>query len=217
MIERMEDLVLAGMSIPLTPWTVVHGDKLVPLLDRIRENLPDEIRQAQRVVEHREDMLAEAQRKAAQMLQDSKEQAETMLCESELLRAVHIEADRIRQQVWTELEAMRKKAWEEAESVKAQAYEEARSVREGADQYADAILSSLDKSLVEFQSVVRNGQKHLKRAKAEASHQAQMNMSVSKGRPSTAGSAYKAPASDNPNSQLVQAAQELLQQTKIGV
>jgi F0F1-type ATP synthase membrane subunit b/b' len=211
----MEDLILAGMSIPLTPWTVVHGDKLVPLLDRIRENLPDEIRQAQRVVEHRDDMLAEAQRKAAQMIQDAKEQAEAMLCESELLRAVHVEADRIRQQVWTELEAMRKKAWEEAESVKAQAYEEARSVREGADQYADAILTSLDKSLVEFQAVVRNGQKHLKRAKAEASHQAQMALGHAKGR--SAANPHKAPMSDNPNSHLVLAAQELLQQSKAGV
>jgi hypothetical protein len=168
MIERMEDLILTGFGVPLTPWTVVNGDKLVPLLDRIRENLPDEIRQAQSIIDRRDDMMAEAQRRATQMMQDAKEQAEMMLSESELLKAVHAEAERVRQQVITELEAMRKKTFEEAEAMKARAREESIRVREGADQYAEAVLSSLDKSLVEFQTTVRQGQKHLKRARSEA-------------------------------------------------
>ncbi len=164
----MEDLILTGVGIPLTPWTMVNGDKLVPLLDRIRENLPEEIQHAQRIMEQRELILTDAQQKASQIMQDAKHQAELMLSESELLRAVHAEADRIRQQIVTELEAVRKKAYEEAEAMKAQAYEEARGVRDGADQYAEAILGSLDKSLSEFQGVVRNGQKYLKQARVEA-------------------------------------------------
>ena len=203
----MEDLILAGVSIPLTPWTIVHGDKLVPLLDRIRENLPEVVQQAQRVVDQRDDMLADAQRRASQMLQDAKEQAEAMLSESELMRAVHLEAERVRHQVMTELEAMRKKAFEEAEAMKAQAYEESRAVREGSDQYAEAILGSLDKSLTEFQSVVRNGQKHLKRSKAEALHQAQTSVPYSRTRVPVGNSvAYPQPQSQSP----IQSAEEAL-------
>jgi vacuolar-type H+-ATPase subunit H len=171
MIERMEDFILTGMGIPFTPFTIVNGEKLVPLLDRIRENLPTEIQQAQRVLERRDEIVNEAQAKANQMLQDAKKQSEFMLSESELLRAVHEEAARIRQQITVELEAMRKKAFEEAEAVRAQAYEEARAVREGADQYAEAILGTLDKNLVEFQAVVRNGQRYLKKTRSEALQQ----------------------------------------------
>lgn len=171
MIERMEDLVLTGMGVPFTPFTVVNGEKLVPLLDRIRENLPAEIQQAQRVLERRDDIVTEAQAKANQILQDAKKQSEFMLSESELLRAVHEEANRIRQQITMELEAMRKKAFEEAEAARAQAFEESRAIREGADQYAEAILGSLDKSLVEFQTVVRNGQRYLKKARMDAAQQ----------------------------------------------
>lgn len=171
MIERMEDLILAGISVPFTPWTVLNGDKLVPLLDRIRENLPDEIQQSQKVMDRREEILGDAQQRANQILHDSKKQAELMLSESELLRAVHAEADRVRQQITTELETMRKKAYEEAEAMKAQAYEESRLVREGADQYAETILGSLDKSVTEFQAVIRNGQKYLQRARAENAKQ----------------------------------------------
>ncbi|WP_373532080.1 hypothetical protein [Vampirovibrio sp.] len=167
----MEDFILTGMGIPFTPFTIVNGEKLVPLLDRIRENLPAEVQQAQRVLDRRDEIVIEAQAKANQILQDAKKQSEFMLSESELLRAVHEEANRIRQQITMELEAMRKKAFEEAEAARAQAYEEAASVRGGADQYAEAILGSLDKSLVEFQSVVRNGQRHLKKVRMDAAQQ----------------------------------------------
>jgi cell division septum initiation protein DivIVA len=171
MIERMEDFILTGMGIPFTPFTIVNGEKLVPLLDRIRENLPAEIQHAQRVLDRRDEIVNEAQAKANQILQEAKKQSEFMLSESELLRAVHEEANRIRQQITMELEAMRKKTFEEAEAVKAQAYEEASAIRTGADQYAEAILGSLDKSLVEFQAVVRNGQRYLKKARMDAAQQ----------------------------------------------
>jgi cell division septum initiation protein DivIVA len=171
MIERMEDFVLTGMGIPFTPFTVVNGEKLVPLLDRIRENLPAEIQHAQRVLDRRDEIVNEAQAKANQILQDAKKQSEFMLSESELLRAVHEEANRIRQQITMELEAMRKKTFEEAEATRAQAIEESAAIRNGADQYAEAILGSLDKSLVEFQTVVRNGQRYLKKARMDATQQ----------------------------------------------
>lgn len=171
MIERMEDFILTGMGVPFTPFTIVNGEKLVPLLDRIRENLPAEIQHAQRVLDRRDEIVNEAQAKAGQILQDAKKQSEFMLSESELLRAVHEEANRIRQQITMELEAMRKKTFEEAEAAKAQAYEEAHAIRIGADQYAEAILGSLDKSLIEFQSVVKNGQRYLKKARMDAAQQ----------------------------------------------
>jgi len=168
LIERLEDLILTGMGVPFTPLTMVNGEKLVPLLDRIRENLPEEITAAQRVIEQRDAMMEEAQLKANQMLQEAKRQAEYMLSESELLRAVHEEAGRVRVQITSELEALQKKAIEEADAVRAQAMEDATAIRAGSDQYADAILSNLDKSLVEFQAVVRNGQRYLKNARMEA-------------------------------------------------
>jgi vacuolar-type H+-ATPase subunit H len=175
MIERLEDLILTGMGLPFTPLTIVNGEKLVPLLDRIRENLPVEVQNAQRLLERRDEIVNDAQAKANHILQESKRQSEFLLSESELLRAVHEEAARIRQQITMELEAMQKKAYEESQALRAQAMEEATAIRAGADQYAEAILGNLDKSLVEFQAVVRNGQRYLKKARIDASHQAPSN------------------------------------------
>ncbi|MEB3288215.1 MAG: hypothetical protein VKJ04_12030 [Vampirovibrionales bacterium] len=168
MIERMEDLVLSGVGIPFTPMTIINSEKLLPQLDRIRESTPEEIRNARRILDQREEIITEAQQRANQLLMDSKKQAEGMLSESELLKAVHEEALRVRQQILTEIDTIHKKAVEEAETLRAKSQEEARLVREGADQYADSVLSSLDKSLGEFHTVVKNGRKHLKQAQMDS-------------------------------------------------
>lgn len=168
MIERMEDLILSGMGIPFTPWTLVNGDKMAPLLDRIRESLPEEIRHAQQVLARREDLISDAQRRATQMVEDARRQADMILSESELMRAIREEADRVRQQVMADLEAHQRKAFEEAEALKATASDEARQLREGSERYAETVLTSLERQLGEFQGVVRNGQQHIRKARAEA-------------------------------------------------
>ncbi|MBK8190403.1 MAG: ATP synthase F0 subunit B [Vampirovibrionales bacterium] len=168
MIERMEDLILSGMGVPFTPWTVVNGDKMAPLLDRIRESLPEEIRHAQHVLSRREELIADAQRRAEQMIEDARRQADVILSDSELMRAIREEADRVRQQVVVDLEAHRRKAFEEADALKNTAAEEARQLREGSERYADTVLSSLERQLAEFQGVVRNGQQYVRKSRADA-------------------------------------------------
>lgn len=170
-IDRLEDLVLSGMGVPLTSLTMINGEKVVPLMDRIRETLPEEIKESQRILMQREQVINDAQMRANQLLQDAKGQAEMMLSESELLKAVHLEAERVRQEILNELEGLRRQAYEEGEAYKAKAIEDSRQVRESADHYADTILGTLDKSLGEFQSVIRNGQKYIKRTRTEAGTQ----------------------------------------------
>ncbi|MFN8615049.1 MAG: hypothetical protein U0003_03970 [Vampirovibrionales bacterium] len=168
-VERMEDLLLAGFSIPFTPWLVVNGDQLLPLLDHVRDVLPEEIIQARLILDRRDDIIAEAQRKGAFTLEEARRQAESMLNNSALMRAVEDEAAKIRHQLMAELEAQRKAALSEMEQLRLQAAEDARRVREGADAYAEQVLNSLDKDLASFHQVVKNGQQHLRHIRHEAS------------------------------------------------
>jgi hypothetical protein len=170
LLERMEDQVLSGTDIPLTPWTVVHGDKLVHLLDRLRESLPDELAQAQQFMEKRDQLADEAQKRARQIVDEAKAQADLMLSESELMKAVESEARQVRTALIAELDVVRKQALEEAEMVRARAYEEARQISLGAERYAETVLSDLEKNLGEFQTVVKNGQSYLRQRKLDALH-----------------------------------------------
>jgi hypothetical protein len=169
LIERMEDLILAGTGIPLTPWTVVNADRIVPLLDRIREQLPEELIHAQDIIAMRDELLTDARLRADNMLSDARNQADALVNESDILLTIKHEATCIKADLKKQLEAMKAKAVAEVDAIKLQAYEEARLVKEGAEQYAESILNSLDGSLADVQAVVRNGQTHLHQSRRSAS------------------------------------------------
>lgn len=177
-MERIEDLILAGLSLPLTPWTVVNGEQLLPLLDHVRETLPEEVVQARLILERRDEIIADAQRKGVYTLEESKRQAEAMLNNSALMRAVEDEANKIRHQMMTEVEAIQKRAREEADAIRQSANEDARRIRQGADGYAEQVLTSLDKDLTSFHQVVKTGQQHLRQVQAEAARNARLQPQV---------------------------------------
>lgn len=168
LLDKMEMMILKGMPIPFTPLVIVHHEKIIDTLDKIRASIPGEIQEAHGIIKKRDDIHLEAQKKANQILAEAKHQAELLLSESELLRAVQSEADRIRQQVISDCEIMKRQALEETEMIKTGTINEAISIREGADKYAEAVLSNLDKDLTELHGIVRNGQKHLAKVKAES-------------------------------------------------
>jgi triphosphoribosyl-dephospho-CoA synthetase len=168
LLDKIEMLVIKGYPIPLTPWYIVPHEKIIDMLDKVRTSLPSEISESQSIIKRRDEIQLESQRRANQLLSDAKAQAELLLSESELLKAVQSEADRIRQQVIAEAEYMRKQAREEAEDIRTHAINEAMATKEGADQYAERVLSSLEKDLTDLQTIVRNGQKHLARLKADS-------------------------------------------------
>ncbi|MBI4533027.1 MAG: hypothetical protein HY711_03690 [Candidatus Melainabacteria bacterium] len=150
----------------------INADQFLDVLDKARARLPEELREAAEVLEARDEVIAEAQRRAEQIISMARRQAETMLQESELLKAVQAEVERIRKQVVTEVEQMRKEALGEAEHIRAEADQEAQRTREGADHYAESVLSrvdadlnSLGQILTESQSIVRNGQRLLGQVK----------------------------------------------------
>lgn len=182
LLDKIELLVIKGQPIPLTPWMVVPHEKIIDVLDKIRTSLPSEIAEANNIIKRRDEIQLEGQRRANQMLAEAKSQAEALLSESELLKAVHAEAERIKQQVIAEAEYMRKQAKEEAEAIRLQAINEAIATKEGADKYAEKVLFNLDKDLTDLHTIVRNGQKHLAKLKAEsAANMANIHKSVMNG------------------------------------
>ncbi|EKE02283.1 MAG: hypothetical protein ACD_20C00402G0013 [uncultured bacterium] len=167
LLDKMETVMLKGFPLPAA-LVIVNHEKIIDTLDKIRASIPGEIQEAHNIIKRRDDIHLEAQKKANQILTEAKNQAETLLCESELLRAVQAEADRIRQQVINDCEIMKKQAYEDVESIRANAINEAIAVREGADKYAETVLTSLDRDLSELHGIVRNGQKHLSKIKADS-------------------------------------------------
>ena len=81
LLDRLEELVGVGRRMPFSTRVMVEEDEFLGLLDRIRGAVPREIRQAQRVVEERSDIITSAQQEAAKILDMARSQAEYIISE----------------------------------------------------------------------------------------------------------------------------------------
>jgi vacuolar-type H+-ATPase subunit H len=160
-IEQLEDLVLNGAGIPLTPLTMVNSEQLVSLLDEIRDNLPEEIQQARKTLEMRDKMLQEASEQSAFLMESAQQQARQILSESELMKAVYREAEGIRQQILAETNQLRQSLVQEAESVRVQASRDAALLRHDAESYVTSVLQSLDRTFHQYHEILNTTQMQL--------------------------------------------------------
>lgn len=169
-LDLLEHLI--DDAVGMHKFKMINADEFLDVLDKARARLPEELREAADVLQQRDEIVSESQRRAEQIIGTARRQAENMLHESELLKAVQAEVERIRKQVVSEVEQMRREALSEAERIRSEAEEDASRTREGADHYAESVLTRIDadlnnlaQRLVESQSIVRNGQRLLGQAK----------------------------------------------------
>jgi F0F1-type ATP synthase membrane subunit b/b' len=169
-LDLLEHLIEDGAGV--WKFKAINADQFLEVLDKARARLPEELREATDILQQRDEIISEAQRRGEQIISTARRQAETMLHESELLKAVQAEVERIRKQVVAEVEQMRREALSEADRIRTEAEEDAGRTREGADHYADQVLVKLDQDLAtlgrmvqEGQNVVKNGQRVLGQVK----------------------------------------------------
>jgi hypothetical protein len=85
LLDRLEELVGIGRRMPFSTKVMVEEEEFLALLDQVRAAVPREIRQAQRVVEERADIITSAQQEAAKILDMARNQAEYLVSEQGVL------------------------------------------------------------------------------------------------------------------------------------
>lgn len=88
LIDDLERLVSESRRVPLSRNVVVDPDRFMELVDLLRETVPAEIRQAQRVVRERERIIGEAQAEAARILTAARSRGEYWASEDAILNEV---------------------------------------------------------------------------------------------------------------------------------
>lgn len=118
---------------------MIDEDELLEIVDQLRTAIPDEIRQAKRMLVERERILTEAQLEAERVVLKADEDAARLLDEEKLLA----------------------EAQQRAEAILSEAQGSAEAIRKGADDYAAEVLRSLDEMLTGFRGHIRNGLQEL--------------------------------------------------------
>lgn len=166
-VRHLEAELADSPSIPLTPLNAVNSDKVLALIDSLREELPDAINQAHHVLAQREQLLGEAAQQAQDMLEEAQQHQESLLSEDELMKTLEEEALSIRQQLLQELETLRKATEDECQAMKAEAFEEANAVKERSELYAAETLEQLHRAINAMNLQLQAGQEEVKALQAQ--------------------------------------------------
>ena len=133
---------------------VVPKDELYDLLDDLRRDVPEEIKRYQKILRQREEILDDAEQKAAAILSDAQEQYKAL-----------VEEHTIMQEAYQQAEITVQKANEEAERIIANARSQAEEIGNGALYYTGDLLSQAEKVIADaYENATRNSQKHVKLA-----------------------------------------------------
>jgi cell division septum initiation protein DivIVA len=139
LIDRIEESMDGGRSVPLMRGKLIDVDKVYELVDEIRAAFPDEIKQARWIVKERQEMLEEAEKEANRILEDARDRADAMASEQEVV----------------------KRANEQAASILDAAKQQEREIRLGAEDYADEMLANLEVNLGKLLTAVQRGRDRL--------------------------------------------------------
>jgi cell division septum initiation protein DivIVA len=171
-IERLEDFILNSTRIPFMGKTLIDEDTLIKQLDLIRINVPDSLEQATQILQQRQQILAEAQNYAQKVVENAQRKAAQLLDDSRIVQEAENQANQIRRQVQqdcenlqrktiTEVEQIRQRIQQEVIKSRQEAILEADAIQNEADIYADSVLSKLEKDLSDMLRVVTNGRKQV--------------------------------------------------------
>lgn len=139
-IDELEEIIETAGSIPLTGKIAVDKSELLELVQNLRLELPNEIKEATWVKDEREKILSEADSIATQKVAEAEEKSKNLLDENYIMKL----------------------AYEKAEKLVNEANEESAQIRQGARDYADEVLQNTQEHLSEVIRIINNNRQQLK-------------------------------------------------------
>jgi len=125
LLEYLQEIIESSSKIPVTGKSVINKREILDIIDQIINHLPEEFKKSQWICDEKERILVDAKKQAK-------------IFEEETI-------DKIRRRV--EKQDLVKEAQTRAEEIIASAQRDAKIMRLGAKDYADEILSQLDKEI----------------------------------------------------------------------
>lgn len=95
LIDRLEDVVNHATKVPLTSKVMVDPEEFYALIDALREAIPDEIREASRIAQQREEILNEAKAWAEAKMREAHTKASQLTAESVVTKEAETQANEV--------------------------------------------------------------------------------------------------------------------------
>lgn len=155
LIDSLEELVVQARRLPVGGNLVVDRKRMLDVIDQMRLAIPTDLRQAQQIIETRDQIGEEAHQKAQISLRRAEQERNRLLEENSIVR----EAQERSQAMLIDAEARARQAIAEADATAAshlsEAAEAAAKQLDDADQYALEVLHRLENQMQAFLESIR--------------------------------------------------------------
>ena len=145
LVERLEALVVNARKVPMTSNIILEQAAVLDLIDQLRVAIPEEVKQARRINQETDRVLAKAREEAEQIIGAGQEQAALLLQDQSILREAESRAQDMLDKTQTKAE----------------------ETMRGADQYAADVLVRLESDLVKTQSIIKKSLEVLEERRAQ--------------------------------------------------
>ena len=133
---QIEDVLETSKVVPFSGKVAVDKDLIYDIIDEIRLNLPNELKESKKLIENKDRFLREAEKRSESAIENAQLESETILQE----------AYKKAEKMISEHEIY-KSAEEEAELIMEEAKRDAKNIRINAMDYADEILSKAEAAM----------------------------------------------------------------------
>ncbi|HZO71530.1 MAG TPA: hypothetical protein VFB60_04965 [Ktedonobacteraceae bacterium] len=121
LVDRLENLIASSRKMPLLNQIIIKEGELFGIVDQMRTSIPDEIKQARRIIQEKERIIAQAQADAAGILARAREETERVMNREGLLQAAEDRSQELVQQANGQAQDMLRQAEEYSERLKVEA------------------------------------------------------------------------------------------------
>ena len=138
-LAYLRELILNARAMPMSASCVINRGEVLAAIDGVIENLPDEIADAQQVIDMSASKIAEGENEAGRILAEAREHAANLAQHSEVIRV----------------------AEQQAAEIRAEAEHEAAALRRETDQFIDARMAGFESVLHKTATQVRTARARL--------------------------------------------------------
>ncbi|MEO7018900.1 MAG: hypothetical protein ABI234_01955 [Ktedonobacteraceae bacterium] len=110
LVDRLENLIAHSRKMPLVNQIIMKEADILNIVDQLRTTIPDEIKQARRVIQDKERILAQAQAEANGLLARAREESELAVNRQGLLKVAEARSQELVQRAEGEAEQLKNEA-----------------------------------------------------------------------------------------------------------
>ncbi len=157
LVDRLEELVAKSQKMPIGNRAIVDRRRLLDIVDQMRIVIPQEVRDAEEMVAHRDELLRESEEEARMILARAEERAARLVEEHEISTRARARAEEIATQSEARLQERIAEANVDIKERLAQSRHLAEQQMRAADEYATELLRRLERQIEAFVRSVQAG------------------------------------------------------------